>query len=173
MITNKPSRGIKHAQNRTQLLTIATIMAICVTGYASRFLRLAAADTSVDRFPIQVHDFGTMMPNSKYPTTFSTKNNYSDSIVIDRIDRSCGCTSATCNRTTILPGQTFSINAVLSTRDYPESVTSLITVHGRTGGRRIEAEFQLHGDVETLIRFPETGEGDLSLGTWTFDLLPA
>ena len=165
----------KFGQNirRSVVLAATAISVFCISGYIARSSRPVTSNVPVTKFLSQAHDFASIMPLSKAKATFVSTNCLPDTLVIDRIDRSCGCTSASCNRTVVPPGQTFNLDTVLSAQDYPESMSSRITLYGHAGMRRIEAEYELHGDVENVIDFPESGAGYLRIGSWQLNQLPA
>jgi len=152
---------------------VAILITSCFAGSLVRLLRSPHADIHAVDLPSQIHDFGIMIPGSKNRTTFVATNTMAETLTIDRIDRSCGCTLATSDRDVILPGQSFEISALLSARDYPENMTSLISVHGHAGAVHVDAEYRLRGDVENIIEFPDPGGNDLRLGTFALDELPA
>jgi hypothetical protein len=158
---------------RFAVLAITAISIIKVAAYATRTFAPAASNAPIALLPRQSHEFSTIMALSRAKATFVSTNPLMDVLVIDRIDRSCGCTSASCNRTVVPPGQTFNVDTILSARDYPESISSRVTLHGHAGGRLVEAEYDLHGNVENVIEFPESGEGYLRLGSWPLYELPA
>jgi hypothetical protein len=173
MISKKRNNWIWDKSPRFAGLAIAAILIVGVAGYTARIFRPVASNASVAELPSQLHDFSTIMALSKARATFVSTNPLMDILVIDRIERSCGCTAASCNRTVVLPGQTFNVDTILSARDYPESMSSRVTLHGHAGGRLVEAEYELHGDVENVVEFPEAGGGYLRLGSWPLYELPA
>jgi hypothetical protein len=172
MILDKRDHRIGREKSRPQLLVITMVIAVVLAATA-RYLRPAAVDSKVVELPTQFHEFGTMMANSKNRITFLSTNILPETLVIDHIDRSCGCTSAICDRKVVPPGQTFAIDAMLSALDFPQDMSSLVTVRGHAGQRQLVAEYQLHGTAQNIIEFPDAGRGFLNLGAWRLDQLPA
>jgi hypothetical protein len=173
MTTQRIERPTRRKSSRRRLITALMISAICTSGFAARFQQHQASVDQALKLPTQDHDFGIIVSNSKSRTTFVETNRLTEPLIIDRIDRSCGCTTATCSRSTVIPGQTFEINAELSASDYPESMSSVVSVHGHAGTLPVEAEYHLHANVENLIEFPENPGNCIRLGTWPLSQLPA
>jgi hypothetical protein len=173
MTAIKKACGTKYTRGLPQLLIAVIVISICVAGFAARSQQSSPAGAEVMKLPVQSRDFGAISPNSMNEATFVTSNTFADALVIDRVDHSCGCTSATCNYTKVLPGQKLAINAILRANDFPEGISSVVTLHAHAGGRRIETEYHLHGEVESLIEFSEARDGPLHLGAWSLDQLPS
>jgi len=142
------------------------------TVYAAHDVAPGAAVPAVINLPSQVHDFGPIMPFSKSETSFSVKNTSSDTLYIDRLIRSCGCTAAETDRSVVPPGQTFLVKAILSTRADVLGVSSHITLYGHCGNKQVTGDYQLLGNVQNVIEFLDEGGGSLRLGSWTTDQLP-
>jgi Protein of unknown function (DUF1573) len=157
--------------------SLRLVMALIATAglalYAgSRFVPPVATNVVVS-LPSQAHDFGSLTPLSKSEYTFVGRNDYADVLVIDRIIKSCGCTSARCDQPVVPPGQTFFVKAILTARPVAEDMFSSITIYGHAGQRRVIGEYQLSGVVKDIIEFPGEGGGFLQLGSWSPDRLPA
>jgi hypothetical protein len=158
---------------RTSVLAMVALTLVGLLVHSARSTVPATIDTQIVQLPSQVHDFGIVMPLSKSKFTFISKNSFPGVLTIDKIDRSCGCTAARCDRSVVPPGQELSVDAILSAHDHLESMSSLITVHGHVGQQAIEVEYQLLANVENIIEFPNNGGSYLSLGSWPVYQLPA
>jgi hypothetical protein len=154
------------------IFRIAVVLSLGVAfAFASMNGRSKAA-TPIVRIPPQVHDFGTILPSQKYSATFALENTFAHELVVDQIERSCGCTSVQFQPGPIFPGHKLSIMAVLSSPEYRENISSTISVHAHTSDQRVEAKYELTGNVENIVEFPDTGEGYLELGSWPLTQLP-
>ena len=173
MNTGKPNRMLVGSVVRTTLGVMATLTSIGLLLYSARSSNSSVTAPQLLTLPPQAHDFGIVLPLSKSKFTFTATNTFDNPLVIDRIERSCGCTSAECSPSPIPPGKEFKIDAVLSAHDHATAMTSRITVHGHAGNQPVEADYQLFGDAENIIEFPQESESCLQLGSWPADELPA
>jgi hypothetical protein len=154
------------------LFVVGVFVAIPVVCLAYVFAPIAN-DATVVKLPSQIHDFGAMLTSSKGTYTFRCRNTLWDVLFIDRIGKSCGCTSAHVDRSVILPGGLFSITATLSTPAFNENLSSHITLRGHAGRYRVEDDLELLGAAKSALDFPDAGGGFLRLGSWRLDQLPA
>ena len=137
--------------------------------FAAKHPMSPSQGASAITLPIQLHDFGPLIPQSKSEVIFTTRNGLSNVLFIDRIVRSCGCTSAECSPLSIPPGQTFNVKAILTTHADPFAIESHITVYGHTAEQQVIGQYELTGIVKRIIDFPEEGGGALRLGCWRAD----
>jgi len=121
------------------------------------------------RLASQVHDFAFILAGSKARHVFTVRNDLWQILWIDRLDRSCGCTSASCDRSFVLPGQTFHLTADLSAPQYEEDLSSHITLRAHTANRNVQGDYHLLGSVKRIIEFPDSGGGPIRLGSWPVD----
>jgi hypothetical protein len=173
MTQDKFYQTLRRAIGRTTIFSTMGLAIVCLLVHSAHSNISAVIDPQFTELPSQVHDFGIVLPLSKSKFTFVTKNTFSDVLTIDKLDRSCGCTSALCTRSVASPGENVSVNAVLSAHDHAELMSSRITVHGHVGRQAIKIEFQLLANVENIIEFPDNGGSCLSMGSWSADQLPA
>ena len=144
-----------------------------VFGISAYSLRNAATDATAIKLPAQSHDFGPLQPFTTSEFTFDGKNPFSEVLTIDRIARSCGCTSAQCYPSVVPPGTAFYIKTALSTQAGDLDISSHVTVYGHCGHRQVIGSYRLFGSVQNLIVFPEEGGGFIRLGSWAPSQLPA
>ncbi|QVL32522.1 DUF1573 domain-containing protein [Telmatocola sphagniphila] len=98
-------------------LSIATVLA----------LSYAAQAGPEDFFSEKEKDFGNVPHGSQQVHYFQIKNTSNETWVISSVGVSCGCTSASANTSTIKPGQTAVVTAVMNTRVF--SGYRQVTVH--------------------------------------------
>jgi hypothetical protein len=149
------------------------MLAGAAIAWACRMFAPLPPDAPTLTLPSQMHDFSAILANSKSTYTFVATNNLLDILFIDRVERSCGCTLATCDHSVVLPGQRYSVEATLSAPGFPEDMSSYITVHAHAGRRYVREQFHCLAAVEDALEFPESGGGFLRLGTWSANQLPA
>jgi hypothetical protein len=173
MTTPIKSVTVLRSTLRKSALPLLAALVLCFTVYTGRTHSVRADNVAAIRFPAQAHDFALVQTGSHAHTIFVTKNYLPDTLVIDGLDRSCGCTSAGCNKWVVPPGQTFNVDAVLSVPAAPAIKSSRITVRAHAGNRPVLAEFNLRAEAQNIVEFPDFGEGYLRLGTWMLHELPA
>src|SRR5580658_9481404 len=94
-------------------LMLPCLLSAVLAIYAAYLLLPPVADNALIRLPSQVHDFGPLMPLSKAECTFTGTNTLTEPLFIDRIVKSCGCTTAQCDCSLVQPGQKFLLKAIL------------------------------------------------------------
>jgi hypothetical protein len=132
----------------------------------------AAVNVPVIRLTPQVHDFGILLPFSTATHAFTAVNPLSQTLLIDRIIRSCGCTTAAADRLTVAPGEKFSVTTILSAHAAGEGVVSHVDLLAHAGQQRVELNLKLLADVENAIDFPQDA-GYIRLGSYLLNELPA
>jgi uncharacterized protein DUF1573 len=133
----------------------------------------AGVDRTLIGLTPQFHDFSAIPAGTKAEYTFVGRNDLSSAINVDRLDRSCGCTSATLDRSVIGPGESFSIKAILSAPDFPQAKSSRIILRGHAGKQSVLGNYSLHAIIENVLEFPDSGGGSLQLGSKPLAQLPA
>jgi hypothetical protein len=125
---------LEQVMRRQRTHTIALVLVLVVSGGAAvGFLAMkkAAAPLEGDT----AHDFGDvyiMGETALVEHTFRLRNRLEETIVIDKVDSSCGCTVAKPSSTTINPGETIDLVATLRlTRSGTKrSDITLVLFHG-------------------------------------------
>ena len=143
-----------------------------VCSYCWRSHRSGPLDADAIRFPPQSHDFGILPALSQGNFTFTTRNTLADTLIIDHIGRSCGCTGAGIDASQIAPGQDLQLRTAISTVGHTGEMSSEINLVGHEGRSRIEILYKLHAVIEDIIKFPDTPDY-ISLGTWSLGEAPS
>ncbi len=92
------------------------------------------------------HDFGKLPQGPKVSTEFTVTNISKDSIVIENVQPSCGCTVPDWTKTAIQPGKTGIIKAVYDTQNRPGGFNKTLTVRTSRGTKPV----YITGEVEAL-----------------------
>jgi hypothetical protein len=92
------------------------------------------------------HDFGKLPQGPSASTEFTVTNIGKDSVVIENVQPSCGCTVPEWTKTAIQPGKTGVIKAVYSTKDRPGTFNKTLTIKTSRGTKPV----YITGEVETL-----------------------
>ncbi len=137
-------------------------------------LHASATDavSNTPSFEMQTHDFGTVLANSKNDFGFITVNSLPESFTIDRIEKSCGCTSVIARPMVVLPGQVLKVRTTLAAAGDVEGMSSLVSILAHSDAQQFELKYRLVAQVQKVLNFPED-DGCISLGSWSVDQLPA
>jgi Protein of unknown function (DUF1573) len=91
------------------------------------------------------HDFGKLPQGPTANTEFTVKNISKDTITIENVQASCGCTVPDWTRTPIFPGKSGMIKAVYNTQGRPGSFNKSLTIRTNRGTKPVT----ISGEVET------------------------
>ncbi|HEV3144103.1 MAG TPA: DUF1573 domain-containing protein [Gemmataceae bacterium] len=108
----------------------------------------AWADGLASLFDAQRHDFGNVPIGPMLNHSFTIKNTTSDTLQISNVHVSCGCVSASAQKSILAPGEQTTVYATMDTRRFTgsksvtiyvdftaprrETVSLLVTAYGRT-----------------------------------------
>jgi hypothetical protein len=91
------------------------------------------------------HDFGKLPQGPTAATEFTVTNISKESVSIENVQASCGCTVPDWTRTPLAPGQSGTIKAVYNTQGRPGSFNKSLTIKTTRGTKPVF----ITGDVET------------------------
>lgn len=104
-----------------------TIFAMMLLGVFSLTLT-AQSGTPVIKFNKDIHDFGTIEKGSKVVTEFEFVNNGKNTLTIEDVKTSCGCTTATPEKKEYAPGEKGIIPVTFDSSRFSHKITKTITV---------------------------------------------
>ena len=94
------------------------------------------------------HDLGTLSEDDKPVShTFTLRNVSTESIRIQRVRTTCGCTAATFDSTTIAPGSTTKVKLTYNPKDRPGTIDVNAYVYLADGSKQPAARLSLYGEV--------------------------
>jgi hypothetical protein len=163
--------------------TLIYVAAAC-TAVVAMFFAIAPArqrrqdlaeitDLPLVKLASDTHDFGVILPSTAVNHVFTSKNPLPQTIFIDALHKSCGCTLAKIDKTTIDPGGSFTVACILTGRSYEEAIGSTVQAVGHTQTQRVAFEYQLRATTLRTIKPANTASEDIDLGSWTTADLPA
>jgi hypothetical protein len=84
------------------------------------------------------HDFGSIPEGPKVTTDFVVKNISKDTIVLTRVQASCGCTQPEYTAGKILPGESTIIKAIYNTDGRPNGFEKTLTIYMEQGSKAVK-----------------------------------
>jgi hypothetical protein len=95
-------------RGRGVLLAVALVLATTVLGEEARGPRIRVEPESFD--------FGKVLPDRTLRKEFRLRNLGDEALVIERISKSCGCTAAATEVSTLAPGESTPLRVTVETR---------------------------------------------------------
>jgi hypothetical protein len=95
-------------RGRGVLLAVALVLATTVLGEEARGPRIRVEPESFD--------FGKVLPDRTLRKEFRLRNLGDEALVIERISKSCGCTAAASEVSTLAPGESTPLRVTVETR---------------------------------------------------------
>ena len=123
-----------------------------LTGFAGHHLD---AQPRIDFPEGTTIDLGTVSRGEVITHSVTVANSGSDTLVVEQVKASCGCTGTMMSTSRIAPGGTGILSVKLDTRNLSGSVTKTVTVNSNSAGDRM-ASIQLLATVrEEIILRPQ------------------
>ncbi|GHT79372.1 hypothetical protein FACS189464_4140 [Bacteroidia bacterium] len=119
------------------------IVALCCAGLAQGWSQTPepakaenpnAPEISFDEL---IHDFGTLVFNSKAETEFTFTNTGKEPLTVTQCSASCGCTAPTWSKEPIKPGEKGTIKVVYKNTNYAAPFTKTVTVTSNAKTSRV------------------------------------
>lgn len=107
------------------------------------------------------HRFGEIFEGARVEHTFRFKNAGDESLVIDRVRSSCGCTAALLSATVIPPGEDGEISTTFDSSRFRGQISKSVSLYANDPARPV-TQFTLTGTVRPEL-VPE--RNDIDLGT--------
>jgi hypothetical protein len=107
-------------RGRGALVAFALVLATAVLAEEAREPRIRVEPESFD--------FGKVLPRRTLRKEFRLRNLGDEALVIERISRSCGCTAAAIDVTTLRPGESTPLRVTVETRAAPGTVEHQVLV---------------------------------------------
>lgn len=126
---------------------IATIILVCLSGS----IVIAAPSLQVEN---PVFDFGEVFQGDKVLHAFEFVNGGDETLTIDRVRSSCGCTAVLVSEKSIPPGGRGELRANFDSTRFRDAVSKTITLYSNDPVRPV-VQFQIKGKViETVAVVP-------------------
>jgi len=128
-------------------ICLATIILVCLSGS----IVIAAPNLQVDN---PVFDFGEVFQGDKVLHTFEFVNGGDETLTIDRVRSSCGCTAVLVSEKSISPGGKGELRANFDSTRFRDAVSKTISLYSNDPVRPV-MQFQIKGKViETVAVVP-------------------
>jgi hypothetical protein len=163
MICNLACIDLPSGRRFFQLFRIGCALVLACSFWAAN---VQAKDWAVKMFKVTSHDFGHVAHGAKTEFAFEFQNLYEEDVHIAEVRSSCGCTSATVNKTTLKTWEKGAILTTFNTKSFQGQRSSTITV---VIDRPFRAEVQLavSGYIHNEVDFQPGSVvfGDVEQGT--------
>jgi hypothetical protein len=107
-------------RSRGALVALALVLAAASSAEEARGPRIRVEPESFD--------FGKVLPKSMLRKEFRLRNLGDEPLVIDRISKSCGCTEAAADASTLGPGESTALSVTLRTPTAPGTIQNEVVV---------------------------------------------
>jgi hypothetical protein len=110
--------------NNRSARRFCVIMAVAALGFASGVLAQASKPLAV--FKETTHDFGKVKQGDVVSYEFVFKNEGAATLVVDKVETTCGCTAALVSEKKIAPGREGKLKTTFDTRGYSGRLTRYV-----------------------------------------------
>jgi hypothetical protein len=97
----------------------------------------------------EIHDFGNLPLGPKATTVFVIKNTSKETIIIEKVQASCGCTAPDWTKEPIKPGKKGKITAVYNTEGRPGTFTKSLTIYTNRGTKSVTIMGNVNSNLAT------------------------